>query len=73
MPRKGGGGGREPNRDLNRTLSDDIQDNSLSYDAVPFDLDSDEYDGEDDHVERSMVNSRRWSILEKLERRSASR
>lgn len=60
-------------RDLTRSFSEDIQDNSLNYNAVPFSIndDDDEDDDDDDldHNERTMTNSRRWSILEKLERR----
>ena len=55
----------------NLSLSEDIQDNSLIYDAVPFSVDDhdEDYDTGPGHSERNMTNSRRWSILEKLERR----
>lgn len=55
----------------NLSLSEDIQDNSLIYDAVPFSIDDhdEDYDTAPGHDERTMSNSRRWSILEKLERR----
>jgi hypothetical protein len=54
------------------SLSDVIQSTSVKYDTVPFSIEED-YDTEnDDDHPIDMSKSRRWSILDKLERRCHS-
>ena len=55
--------------DMEMSLSDVIQSTSVKYDSVPFSIEDDyDTDNEDDHP-IDMTKSRRWSILDKLERR----
>ena len=54
---------------LLRSQSGDIQDDFINYNTVPFDVDDSDYDNGTAHRENVISGSRRWSILEKLERR----
>ena len=54
------------------SLSDVIQSTPVKYDSVPFSIEED-YDTENDYDHPiDMTKSRRWSILDKLERRCHS-
>lgn len=55
--------------DMEMSLSDVIQSTSIKYDTVPFSIEED-YDSDTDDHPINMNKSRRWSILDKLERRS---
>lgn len=57
--------------EMHMSLSDVIQSTSVKYDAVPFSIE-DDYDTDNDDHPIDMTKSRRWSILDKLERRCNS-